>query len=285
MSMSLASKNKSTIIRQKSVLLHAIRTWFWENGYLEVQTPILVPSPAMEEHLEALPCRERWLHTSPEFAMKRLLTMGMCRIYQIVPCFRDEEVGVHHSREFSMLEWYRVGIGTADLMNETEALLQTCADALGVSLPTIQRIRTSELLDPKLSPEDWLFTWVDQIEPRLPRGAIVFDYPQWASALSRIRGQYADRFELYIDGIELANAFYEEREAQEVRHRWEKNNNARIEAGKNPHPIDHHFLDAVDRLPRCSGIALGLDRLLMVLLNVSAISHTQLELEEDSHDA
>ena len=269
------SRSFASIIRQKSLLLHQIRTWFWEQGYLEVQTPILVSSPAMEETLESIPCDGRYLHTSPEFAMKHLLAQGLCKIYQIIPCFRGEEEGRHHSKEFSMLEWYRVGVGTQALMDESISLIQTCAQALNVPLPSFTHFATSELLDPTLPPEEWLFQWVDRIEPNLPNACIVYDYPTWGAALAQLRGNIADRFEIYLHGLELANAFYEELDPNILRTRWEQGNKTRIIQGKSPHPIDTDFLHDISVMPRCSGIALGVDRLLMALLNIEDIKETQ----------
>ena len=274
--MPLASRSRSfsNIIRQKSLLLHQIRSWFWKEGYLEVQTPILVSSPAMEETLESISCEDQYLHTSPEFAMKHLLAQGLCKIYQIVPCFRGEEEGMHHSKEFSMLEWYRVGIGTQTLMDESVALLRSCASVLNVSLPSFERLATKDLLDPALPPEEWLFQWVDQIEPNLPNACIVYDYPAWGAALARLRGNVADRFEIYLHGLELANAFHEERDSKVLHVRWEEGNRTRAAQGKSPHPIDHHFLHDIAHMPRCSGIAMGIDRLLMALLNIEDIKDT-----------
>ncbi len=264
------------IIRQKSNLLHHIRSWFWEQGYLEVQTPIIVSSPAMEETLEAVRCGEQFLHTSPEFAMKHLLAQGLCKIYQIVPCFREEEEGCHHSREFSMLEWYRVGISSNVLMNEVISLISSCAKILNHEIPKFVRIPTHALLDPTLAPDEWMFQWVDKIEPQLPSACIVYDYPSWAAALAKIRGSYADRFEVYLNGLELANAFCEERSSEELRSRWTKGNAHRVEQERSPHPIDEDFLSDIDTMPICSGIALGIDRLLMALLHIKHIEETQL---------
>ena len=252
-----------------------MRSWFWEQGYLEVQTPIIVPSPAMEETLESVSCGEDYLHTSPEFAMKHLLAQGLCKIYQIIPCFREEEEGSHHLREFLMLEWYRVGIDTPVLMKETIDLIVQCAQALHVSIPNFVHIATHELLDPSLPPDEWMFQWVDTVEPNLPPATIVYDYPVWGAALATIRGSYANRFEVYLHGIELANAFCEERDSKELRERWNKGNQSRMERGRTPHPIDEDFLSDVDTMPKCSGIALGIDRLLMALLGIQHIKEIQ----------
>ena len=242
---------------------------------MEVQTPIIVPSPAMEETLEAVSCGAEYLHTSPEFAMKHLLAQGLCKIYQIVPCFREEEEGCHHLREFLMLEWYRVGIGTQVLMEETIDLITRCAQSLCVPIPNFVHVATHELLDPTLPPEEWMFQWVDSIEPNLPPATIVYDYPSWGAALATIRGSYADRFEVYLHGIELANAFCEEQDAEELRRRWKKGNQSRKAQGRSPHPIDEAFLEDVNRMPKCSGIALGIDRLLMALLEIQHIREIQ----------
>lgn len=255
-------------------MLHQIRNWFWAHGYLEVQTPILVSSPAMEETLEALSCEDKYLHTSPEFAMKHILVQGLCKIYQIVPCFRGEEEGIHHSKEFSMLEWYHVGIDTQTLMRESMSLIQSCAEVLEVVVPDFERISTVNLLDPTLAQEEWMFRWVDEIEPKLPPAAIIYDYPAWGAALATLRGNTADRFEIYLHGLELGNAFHEERDPEVLRQRWEKGNALRQKQGKQPHPIDEDFLRDVANMPRCSGIAMGIDRLFMALLNISHIQQT-----------
>lgn len=228
----------------------------------------------MEETLESIPCDGRYLHTSPEFAMKHLLAQGLCKIYQIVPCFRGEEEGRHHSKEFSMLEWYRVGIGTQVLMDETIELIKACAHTIAVSVPSFERFATSELLDPELPPEEWLFQWVDRIEPNLPKACVVYDYPAWGAALARLRGSVADRFEIYLNGLELANAFYEELDPHVLQARWEQGNKERVAQGKSPHPIDIEFLRDVSVMPRCAGIALGIDRLLMALLDIEDIKET-----------
>ncbi len=235
---------------------------------------MLVSSPAMEETLESIPCDGRYLHTSPEFAMKHLLAQGLCKIYQIVPCFRGEEEGRHHSKEFSMLEWYRVGVGTQVLMDEAISLIQTCAKVLDVSVPSFERFATSDLIDPNLPPADWLFQWVDRVEPNLPKACVVYDYPAWGAALARLRGNLADRFEIYLNGLELANAFYEELDPQTLHVRWIEGNDARRAQGMSPHPVDLDFLSDVSAMPRCSGIALGVDRLFMALLDIEDIKDT-----------
>lgn len=268
-------------LRQRAAILRSLRTWFDAHGYLEVHTPVLVPAPAMEEHLHALPAGAGFLHTSPEFAMKRVLAAGLCRIYQIVPCFRDEEVGIHHAREFTMLEWYRVGAGLPELMDEVTALVGTAAAAVGAAVPVFQRVATAELLDDNGDPDAWFFEWVDQVEPKLTEPTIVHSYPAWQSALARTRAGVADRFEVYLKGLELANAFHEELHPDTLRARWQHNNAGRLAAGRAAHPIDEAFLDAVGRMPRCAGIALGIDRLVMALTGTVDIAQVQVPSQID----
>ena len=197
--------------------------------------------------------------------MKRVLAAGLCRIYQITPCFRREERGIHHSREFSMLEWYRVGAGSLELMDEVESLVQAAANAVKATVPAFRRVPVSSLIEDTGNPEQWFFTWVDEVEPTLSEPTITYDYPPWQAALARLRNGVADRFEVYLSGIELANAFHEELDPEELRQRQTAANAARRAASRPEHPIDEAFLEAVGRMPRCSGIALGVDRLVMAL--------------------
>lgn len=266
------ASNKTSLLRTQGHLTHALRSWFFERGYLEVYTPIMVTSPALEEHLEAIQIPDDlWLHTSPEFGMKKLLGEGLCRIYQITSCFRKEEIGVHHRTEFRMLEWYRAGASWWDLANETIDLIQTLAQHVHQPIGDFEWIPTQDLLPLNLEPEEWFYRWVDEIEPQLPEACIVYDYPAWQAALARRRHNVAERFEVYIQGVELANAFDEEGNSAEIHQRWMHSNHIRLEMGKTPYPIDEQFLRANQKMPRCSGIAMGIDRLFMLLTNQDSI--------------
>ncbi len=262
-------------LRQRAHILEAIRAWFSQHGYLEVHTPALVPAGAMEPHLQPIQVGSLQLHTSPEFAMKRVLAAGLGRIYQIASCFREEESGTHHAREFTMLEWYRVGAGTPELMDEVESLIGAAARAVDRPPPLFQRRAVSSLIRADQRPEDWFFEWVDQVEPTLTAPTIVWGYPPWQAALSRTIGTVADRFEVYLGGMELANAFAEETAADTLRERIQDADATRAASGRPPHPVDTGFLDAVDRMPRCAGIALGIDRLVMALTGAQTISEVQ----------
>jgi elongation factor P--(R)-beta-lysine ligase len=262
-------------LRQRAAILRAIRGWFDRHGYLEVHTPLRVHAGALEEHLEVIRAAGADLHTSPEMAMKRVLAQGLGRIYQIVPCFRGEEEGSHHRMEFTMLEWYRAGAGTAELMEEVSALYAAAAAAVDAPAPAFVHRSTRDLLPDLGDPDAWFHAWVAEVEPNLPAAVIVSDYPEWQAALARTALGRADRFEVYVNGLELANAFAEELDPEVIRARWTASNERRIAAGRAPHPIDDEFLAAIGHMPRCAGIAMGLDRLVMALTGCTDISEVQ----------
>jgi lysyl-tRNA synthetase class 2 len=269
-----------TRLRQRAAITAAIRTWFGDNGYLEVHTPVIVPCPAMEENLEPVSVGDGFLHTSPEFAMKRVLSAGLCRIYQIVPCFRSEEAGIHHTREFTMIEWYRAGAGTAELMDDTIELIGAAANAIGVPPPVFVRTSVEELrqaanLGVTTDPVEWFREWVDRIEPGLTAPTIVYDYPSWQAALATERNGNADRFEVYLAGIEIGNCFAEEGDPAVLASRFEQSAAQRTAMKRQPHPVDHSLLESTPRMPRTAGIAVGLDRLVMALTGAAHINEVQ----------
>ena len=216
-----------------------------------------------------------FLHTSPEFAMKKRIATGLHRIFQIAHCFRKEEIGIHHNSEFRMLEWYTSGIAISQFVEETIDLLHYLCSYLKIPLPPVHTVDATTVLPPHLSPEEWFFRWVDEIEPTFRDITVVYPYPSWQSALARVVNNKAQRFEIYWNGIELANAFDEEGSADILRQRWKENNASRRKQHLIEHPIDESFLAAIDKMPRCCGIALGIDRLLMILLDLDNIQQLQ----------
>jgi lysyl-tRNA synthetase class 2 len=174
-----------------------------------------------------------------------------------------------------MLEWYRAGAGTAELMDEVEALVAAAAASLGLEAPRWERRRVADLLPDEGEPETWFRRWVEDVEPTLRQPTLVWGYPPWQAALARIRDGVADRFEAFLGGLELANAFAEELDSAEVRARFEASNRARTAAGRKPHPIDEAFVEACGRMPRAAGIALGMDRLVMALTGARDIRQVQ----------
>ncbi len=247
--------------------------------------------------------RRLFLQTSPEFPMKRLLAAGSGPIYQICKAFRDGEQGRLHNPEFTLLEWYRPGF-------DHHRLMQEVADLVNGLLPSIRAVESMSYaeafqgllgIDPhrascrelrqyaehrtvpgaadlQLDRDGWLDLLLTHlIEPHLGQGTLTFiyDYPASQAALARIRSEdipVAERFELYVDGVELANGFHELADAEEQRRRFDAGNERRREQGKEPLPVDRRLLDALRHgLPDCSGVALGIDRLLMLVTGVSRL--------------
>jgi len=283
-------------LEARAAVLAAMRRWFDVHGYLEVPTPTLVPSAAMEEHLYPVAAGGGYLRTSPEFALKRVVAAGLGRVYEIGPCFRDREAGPWHGQEFLMAEWYRVGAGLPDLMDEVEDLVGASARALGQPVPgPWRRAAVRELfaevtgvdlataraadLSPRDAP-DWdaafFRRWIEDVEPQLTAPTFVEAWPASQAALAQVRDDgswpVACRFEVFLGGIELANAFLELTDATEQRRRFEHSNHGRRLAGEPAHPIDELFVEAVGRLPTTSGIALGVDRLVAALCGWSSIA-------------
>jgi elongation factor P--(R)-beta-lysine ligase len=339
-------------------ILAAVRAFFASEGFVEVQTPALQVSPGLEPHLKAFATVlhdpragavwPRYLHTSPEFAMKKLLVGGMQRIWQLAPVFRDGERGATHHPEFAMLEWYRAGATYRELMGDCERLLRACQAASLLPAPT-QPLRGSP--SPVATGEGWgggrhrPFTWqgrgadprlrferlsvaeafsrhagidilatapdparpdfallaaaaerigiaphpgddweslyfrifLDRIEPNLGIGAptILYDYPVSMAALSRRKADephLAERFELYVCGLELANAFSELTDPAEQRARFLIDQARKQALYGETYPIDEEFLAALEHgLPECAGIALGFDRLVMLCTDAEHI--------------
>jgi lysyl-tRNA synthetase class 2 len=295
------------VLQKRATLLACIRGFFSGRGVLEIETPSLsraaTPDPVLESFQTiytgpGFPDNTPlFLHTSPEFFMKRLLAAGSGSIYQFARVFRDNESGRQHNPEFTLLEWYREGFSYHDLMDEIEALLNHCCKEL-ISTP-IRRLSYRDLfkefaaVDPFVSDElelrRCLYShghevsageseqrqfWLDLIlthviEPKIHQGAFfIFDYPADQAALAQIRADdppVAERFELYINGIELANGFQELTDAVEQRKRFESENRKRTKLGNKPVPIDELFLQALESgLPDCAGVAIGFDRLVML---------------------
>jgi lysyl-tRNA synthetase class 2 len=297
-------------LRLRAELLARIRAFFAARGVLEAETPVLSAAAITDPHLASfgtlysgpgpLYGRTLYLHTSPEFPMKRLLAAGSGCIYQIARVFRDGEAGRRHNPEFTLLEWYRVGFDHHRLMGEVAELVsELLAGKLALAEP--ERLSYRELfqrhlgLDPHRTsapalaacaerqnvpippgmpaddPDPWLDLLLTHcIEPELGPGRLtfVYDYPASQAALARLRPgdpPVGERFELYINGLELANGFHELGDPGEQRRRFELENAARRTLGLPVMPIDEHLLAALESgLPDCAGVALGFDRLLML---------------------
>jgi lysyl-tRNA synthetase class 2 len=284
-------------LRLRAQMVRSIRDFFVAKDYLEVETPQLISAPAPEMHIEVMSADGRYLHPSPELCMKRLLAAGLPRIFQISKCFRKGERGDLHLPEFTLLEWYRTGIDYQALMEECEALICFLSERLGrgetlpyrgrdIDLrPPWERLSVSAAFDryASLAPEQALSqgcfdqVLVEEIEPHLgmTRPTFLYDYPAPLAALARLKPgdkTVAERFEIYLAGVELANGFSELNDPREQRARFEA---ARQylggTAGKEAYPLPERFLQSLEDMPEAAGIALGVDRLAMVFCGASRI--------------
>ncbi|MDA1043652.1 MAG: EF-P lysine aminoacylase EpmA [Verrucomicrobia bacterium] len=290
----------------RSQTLYAIRDWFRDRGFIEVETPIRVAAPAPEVHIDAFRSESGFLRASPELFLKRLLAQGAERLFEIGPCFRRGERGVLHNPEYTMLEWYRTDTDYLGVLEDCCDLLRSVAERvtgsrilqfqgasidLGLAWEEI-RIRDAYLdyagWDPFVDFDEDRFD-IDFIEKILPvlkgKGLVVYrDYPIECAALSRCAENtpsYAERWELLVGGVELANAYTELCDATEQRQRFEAWNQQRGAMRREVYPIDEAFLAALDAgLPACGGIALGVDRLLMLLCNASDIKEVRAYVDE-----
>ncbi|MCA9562408.1 MAG: EF-P lysine aminoacylase GenX [Myxococcales bacterium] len=302
------------LLPRRHRFIQTVREWFNERDFIEVETPIAVTSPGMEIHLDAFSVASRfagkryetlYLHTSPEYHMKRALSSYSGPIYQLCHCFRDEPESILHRPEFIMLEWYRREADYRVIMDDVDGLLGRLGEFL-LDEPTLQRPNGSSVdlatgserisvreamirwanVDPWEHPSatelaaaavregvhaesDW--PWEDtfhlllleRVESQLGRGrpTLLFDYPRSLAALARTRDDVAERFELYVDGVELGNAFSELTDPTEQRARFQAEQLHRGSISKPVYPIDESLISALTHLPPSAGIAVGIDRL------------------------
>jgi lysyl-tRNA synthetase class 2 len=290
----LAAKKSRLLLRARTI--QTIRYYFVEHGYLEVETPYLIPAPAPEVHIDALRVGEVFLHTSPELCMKRLLSAGYDKIFQICRCFRQGERGERHLQEFTLLEWYHRGIDYMGLMDECEELILAVSRDLGLGAKMVYQGREINLNRPweRMSLEEGFREYgsvsmkeavetgsfeevmVSEIESHLgwERPTFLYDYPASLAALARLKEgdpQLAERFEVYMGGLELANAFSELTDVREQEERFMRERQKRKHLGKTEYPFPERFLKSLPEMPPSAGIALGVDRLAMLLADQTRI--------------
>jgi lysyl-tRNA synthetase class 2 len=280
----------------RAAIMAVIRHYFTERGYLEVETPCRIPAPAPEANIEAEPSGSWFLQTSPELCMKRLLAAGFERIFQICKCYRKGERGRLHLPEMTMLEWYTAGHDYLDMMRQCEDLISIVARSLGrekaikyqgqwidftkpwdrmtvdqafekfatVSLDTaIQNGHFDEIIGCDIAPN------LGCVKP-----VFLYDYPAVLGSLARLKPgdkSVAERFELYIAGIEICNAFSELTDPDEQRKRFETEMELRRSSGKTTYPFAEPFLQALADMPESAGNALGIDRLIMLFADTADI--------------
>jgi lysyl-tRNA synthetase class 2 len=270
-------------------MTQAIREFFLSRSYIEVDTPIRLPVLIPEAEIIPIPSGDSFLQTSPELCMKRLLGRGNSRLFQICHCFRQGEIGRQHQEEFTMLEWYQCGWTYLELMQECEELIAAVARRLigdflernGKTIPLAppwQRLTVDDAfyryagISAVAAVEQGLFDelLVEKVEPALgwQQPVFLYDYPLALASLARPKKDnpgLAERFELYIGGLELANGFSELTDVDVQQHRFAEEIDRAEKNGRRT-AMPEKFLQSLARLPECAGIALGLDRLLMLLL-------------------
>lgn len=290
------------LVREK--VIDTIRGFFKEQGFHEVFTPILVPVPSIEPNLEVFQSelrtasgkkRKAYLIMSPEFSIKKLLSAGIGNCFEITRCFRnEEEVSRLHNPEFTMLEWYRVGADYKKIMEDFENLflkiigkekLEYQGETYNISLPwprisfeeAFKKYANRDIEDVK--DEDFYKIFFNEIEQKLKelkKPVILYDYPVSQAALARKSAKdprFAERFEVFVAGVELGNCFSELTDYKEQRRRFIRDQALRKAQGKAKYPIDKDFLEALKTgLPASAGIAVGVDRLIMLAANVPSIS-------------
>ncbi|MBF0275160.1 MAG: EF-P lysine aminoacylase GenX [Nitrospinae bacterium] len=313
------------LLQKRFCVLKNIRDFFYSRNYLEVDSPLMVSSPGTEHHIDAVKAsgknfKEKHLITSPEFSLKKYISKGFERIFQLSSCFRDEQKTEYHSPEFTMLEWYSTGESLDDLIECVKAFIIEVTkktnktsiinhqgrtvdvenDWQVLSIPQLFQENLSIPLTPNYplnklqkdvlrlgltvsDDDDWddLFfkIFLSEIEPKItPNNITIFkDYPPSQAALAKIgKNGWAERFELYIDTVELANAFNELTDSIEQRKRFEEVNSYRKKREKEIYPIDEELLDVLDQMPQTSGIALGVDRFIMLLLGKNSIQEIRM---------
>ena len=305
-------------LKERAGLYKNIRSYFYRENVMEVETPMLSDAATPDVYIDSFQCdfkpiggdcsQPRYLHTSPEFAMKRLLAAGSGDIYSMGRVFRNGEVSNRHSPEFTLLEWYRLGIDEHKLMDDITCLLNyinpsiTVArysykhifqELVGINPHTISFDNLKILAEKKIDPQlkilerndylDLLFSKV--IETALSAevsnslsGVFIYDYPAGMSALAKINSdkdgyEVAARFELFLNGIEIANGYHELIDSHELLNRFKAEQHKREHRKFPIYPLDHRLLDALKHgIPDCAGVALGIDRLLMLMLKTNEIS-------------
>jgi elongation factor P--(R)-beta-lysine ligase len=313
------SRDRLDRLAARSVAMAALRRFFAERDFLEVETPLLVPSPGLEIHLDAVTAGGGYLITSPEYQMKRLLAAGCERIYQVCKCFRAGERGPHHAAEFTMVEWYRGFAELDTIARDTEELVAAVVTAVAGSpvarvagraisvAPPWPRLTVREAMrrwagveiagdEPAAAlvaavraagvavaegtawDDAFFAAFLARVEPQLAaldRPVVLEDWPAPLAALARRKPgdpRTALRFEAYVGGIELANAFGELTDPVEQRARFEHDQATRRARGKPVYPIDERLLAALaEGLPPAAGIALGVDRLIMLATGAKTI--------------
>ena len=290
--------NRTTLLRDRALMLARVREYFAHRGVMEVDTPILSAQASVDAYIDLIPAnysqkQTRYLHSSPEFCMKRLLSEGSGDIYQLSHVFRDGELSMKHNPEFTMIEWYRVGFALDKLIAETVEIIRlflgdlpvetisyreafkkyTSIDYVKATVADLREyLESKDLITDEQDKNNLLdIIMTTYIEPHLGlNGLTVLNhYPSTMAALAKTFHKddehVAERYEIYYNSIELCNGYHELTNPEEQETRFIQQNELRDSLGKTVLPIDYNFLDALKKgLPHCSGVAVGFDRLMML---------------------
>ncbi len=293
-------------LKRRARIIDIIRSHFTATGFLEVETPVRIPAPAPEAHIDAQESGGWYLQPSPELCMKRLLAAGYEKIFQICRCFRKGERGGRHTPEMTLLEWYAAGSDYLDLMIQCEQLIGYVTGQMDMGrrlryqghmvdlTPPWDRMTVAEAFErfggmpvqQALDKDCFDEVMGVDIEPKLglDRPLFLYDYPACCGALARLKPtdpSVAERFELYIAGMELCNAFTELTDPLEQRTRFETENQARGANGKAVYPVAEPFLQALKAMPPAAGNALGIDRLVMLFCDAASIDEVVAFIPEE----
>jgi len=286
------------ILERRARIVRTIRRFFDERDFVEVETAVAIPAPAPEEHidcprllkpLDSSSAEPFYLRASPELQMKKLLAAGMDRIYQLGPCFREGERGSRHHPEFTMLEWYRRNATYREIEEDLKGMFAAC----GGDVSAIGELRVRDAYRRFAGWDPWTdwdqdrfdFDMATKVEPAIKAmggGVFLKDYPAAAASLAKLtseRGEiYAERWEFYWEGMELANCFTELVDAGEQSRRFAQARENRRKLGEADYPPDNEFLQSLPLIGSAAGVAVGIDRLIMVLTGNSTISSVRAPL-------
>lgn len=272
-------------LESRSILLNILRDFFLNDGFIELETPIILKTPCIEENIDAIKCGEYYLRTSPELYHKRALSTGVKKIFEIGKCFRSNEIGRYHHPEYTMLEWYRLNSDYKKIVEDIHQIFHLVCKKFKKDIPDIKIYSVKDIFN-KLTNWDPIDSFDNEkfnellitvIEPyfKKTKGLIFLkDFPIELAALSKSSekdSRIAERWELYIDGIEIANAYSELTDKTEQELRFMKCQQDRLSKGKESYKIDQKFLDSLPLIPSAAGCALGVDRLLLWLLDEDSI--------------
>lgn len=291
---SLLSQKKSRL-ECRAMIINGIRAFFCREGFLEIETPLRVPAIAPEQFIAPYTSEGWFLSTSPELQMKRLLSSGYEKIFQLCHCFRKDECGQHHNPEFTMLEWYRAKADYRQMIQDTALLVINLAALVGYSSALNYQGQKIDLTLPwpEITVREAYQRWAgwdpvadfdgkrfddDMVNKVIPefskdRATVLLDYPVECASLARLKPgspRVAERAEVFIGGLEIANAYSELNDAGEQRKRFERETEQIRQMGKTA-VWPQKFLKAIEHLPECGGIALGVDRLAMLLCDAESI--------------